>query len=365
MYAGAGATPLLAAATAWNDIAVELSTVASSFETVITRLTTEHWMGPASLSMAAAAQPLVVWLTYTAETSALAAAQANASAAAFEAAFAMTVPPPEVAANRALLAELVAANVFGQNVAAIAAAEARYAEMWAQDAAAMYGYAAASAVAGRLNPLITPSPATDAAGIANQAAAVGQASASASAQQVSLSHLIGNVSDAVMSLASPVTFAADAVDVGSIIHDIDELFGNLFVFNAFHGLGGIADFATAALTNAVFIMSGADTIGHASGAAALGHTLPSTVLGGTRFSAGLGTASAVGRLSVPESWSAAAPAISAGTALEGSGWVVPEEDGSTALLSAPASAAAPKGAGSGAGPRYGVKPTVMPTQGLF
>lgn len=209
MYGGAGAADLLAAAAAWNGIAVEVSTAASSVGSVITRLSTEHWMGPASLSMAAAVQPYLVWLTCTAESSALAAAQAMASAAAFETAFALTVPPAEVVANRALLAELTATNILGQNVSAIAATEARYGEMWAQDASAMYGYAAASAVAARLNPLTRPSHITNPAGLAHQAAAVGQAGASASARQVGLSHLISDVADAVLSFASPVMSAAD------------------------------------------------------------------------------------------------------------------------------------------------------------
>ena len=54
----------------------------------------------------------------------------------------MTVPPPVIAANRTQLASLTATNIFGQNTPAIAANEAQYGEMWAQDAAAMYGYAA-------------------------------------------------------------------------------------------------------------------------------------------------------------------------------------------------------------------------------
>jgi len=149
MYTGAGAAPMMAAAAAWNGLAVELSTTADSFESVISALTTEQWMGPASLSMAAAAQPFLAWLTYTAESTALAGSQAVASAAAFETAHAMTVPPAEVAANRALLAVLVATNVLGQNTPAIAAVEAQYGEMWAQDALAMYGYAGSSAASGR------------------------------------------------------------------------------------------------------------------------------------------------------------------------------------------------------------------------
>ncbi|OOK84089.1 PPE family protein [Mycobacterium kansasii] len=113
----------------------------------------------------------------------------------------MTVAPGEVAANRAQLAELVATNILGQNMPAIAAVEARYGEMWAQDAAAMYGYAAASAVAGRLNPLTGPSAVTNPAGIAGQAAAVGQAAGSV--PQTGLNNLISNLPNAVMSLASP------------------------------------------------------------------------------------------------------------------------------------------------------------------
>ena len=56
-----------------------------------------------------------------------------------------------IAANRVLLATLVATNFFGQNTPAIAATEAQYMEMWAQDAAAMYGYAGSSALATELS----------------------------------------------------------------------------------------------------------------------------------------------------------------------------------------------------------------------
>jgi PPE-repeat protein len=70
--------------------------------------------------------------------------QAKAAAAAYEVTFAAMVPPPVIAANRTLLQALVATNLFGQNSPAIAATETLYAEMWAQDATAMYGYAGAS-----------------------------------------------------------------------------------------------------------------------------------------------------------------------------------------------------------------------------
>jgi PPE family len=55
----------------------------------------------------------------------------------YEATIATTVPPPVTAANRALLASLVATNFFGQNTPAIAEIERHYAELWAQDVAAI------------------------------------------------------------------------------------------------------------------------------------------------------------------------------------------------------------------------------------
>src|SRR5262249_52766276 len=57
------------------------------------------------------------------------------AAATYEAAFAMTVPPPVIAANRALLSALVATNWLGQNTPAIAAQEGVYEAMWAADGA--------------------------------------------------------------------------------------------------------------------------------------------------------------------------------------------------------------------------------------
>lgn len=377
MYAGAGAAPLMAAGATWNGLAVELSTTASSVESVIMQLTTEQWLGPASMSMVVAAQPYLAWLTYTAESAAHAAAQAMASAAAFEAAFAMTVPPAEVAANRALLAALVATNVLGQNTPAIMATEAHYGEMWAQDALAMYGYAASSAAAGRLNPLITPSQTANMAGLAGQAAAVSHAAAASTVQQVGLGSLISNLPNAVMGFASPLTSAADAAGLGGIIQDIEELLGITFVQNAINGaVNTTAWFVMATIPNAVFlghafaalnpatVTAAADAVPAAAAAAGLAHTVTPVGVGGASLTASLGEASSVGGLSVPAGWSTAAPAMTSGTtALEGSGWAVPEEAGPVAAMPGMAGiSGAAKGAGAYAGPRYGFKPIVMPKQ---
>jgi PPE family len=54
------------------------------------------------------------------------------------------LPPATVVANRAQLVMLVASNLLGHNVPAIASTETQYEEMWALDAAGMFGYAATS-----------------------------------------------------------------------------------------------------------------------------------------------------------------------------------------------------------------------------
>lgn len=151
MFAGAGAAPMLGAAAAWDALASELGSAASSFSSVTSGLTSQAWQGPAAEAMAAAAAPYAGWLSAAASRATGAAGQARVVAGAFEAARAATVHPLEVAANRNGLVQLITSNLFGQNAPAIAAAEADYERMWAQDVAAMVGYhAGASAAAAQL-----------------------------------------------------------------------------------------------------------------------------------------------------------------------------------------------------------------------
>jgi len=158
MYTGAGPGPFLAAASAWDVLADELYTTASGFSSVITDLTAA-WLGPASIAMAAAATPFISWITATAALVEAMGMQVSAATAAYEAAFAMTVPPPVIAANRALYYLLIATNWFGQNTPAIMLTEAHYMQMWAQDATAMYGYLAGAIAATTFTPF-TPPPET-------------------------------------------------------------------------------------------------------------------------------------------------------------------------------------------------------------
>src|SRR5580693_7103933 len=175
MYSGPGSAPMLAAGAAWSQLAAEMRSAAASYSSIVSGLTTGSWQGPASSSMAAAAAPYAAWMNTTAAQAEQTAAKAQAAVAAYESAFSMTVAPAAIATNRAQLASLIADNVLGQNTPDIAATEAQYGEMWAQDAAAMYGYAGSSAAASQLTPFSQPAQTTNASGLAGQAAAVAQA----------------------------------------------------------------------------------------------------------------------------------------------------------------------------------------------
>jgi PPE-repeat protein len=388
MYAGAGAGPMMAAASAWSSLGAELSTSAASYQSVVAMLTGEEWLGPASVSMAAAAAPYVMWMNATAAAAEHAAAQAMASAAAYEAAFAMTVPPPMIAANRAQLATLVATNILGQNTPAIAANEALYAEMWAQDAGAMYGYAASSATAGTLNPMPPPTPNTNPAGLAGQAAAV--TAASTNSTQTGLTGVISNLPSAVGSLASPLGTSSGSGGILSSLsslltsNPIDTFLGNNpFITNGINGaVNTAAWFVMNTIPTAVALghtlgaapaaaagLASADTAVGGLGTALAGTAGPASAAGfaGAPVLAGLGQASTVGGLSVPAAWSATTPAGTGAATLAGTGWTAAaeEEAGVTALPAGMPSVASAGRGGLGFGaPRYGVKPTVMPKQVL-
>ena len=140
MYSGAGSGPLLEAAAAWDGLAGDLEATATQYQTAITNLTTGPWLGPSSARMASATAPYIAWLQSTAATAAQTGTQAKVAAAAYQTAYASMVPPPEIAANRAELATLVANNFLGQNTGAIATNEANYLDMWIQDALSMDTY---------------------------------------------------------------------------------------------------------------------------------------------------------------------------------------------------------------------------------
>ena len=321
MYTGPGSGPMMAAAQAWGSLADELYTAASAYQSAVSELTSGSWSGPSSTSMTAAAGTYVEWLGATAAQAEETAAQARAAAAGYEAAFAMTVPPPEIVANRSLLAVLVATNFLGQNTPAIAATEALYAEMWAQDALAMYGYAGSSAAATMLTPFTSPHQNTDPGGTASQAAAVGQAaSTSAGNAQGTISAVPQALSAAAApAQTDPLSTLSNLISVFlSAPTDLITLFG-LVPADALSGPVDlpIAYLGTVYGQNTDNIVSGWKGTEPWPGTAdapiqpfpATLQSLPPGGVPAPTMSAALGEANMVGGLSVPSNWTVAGPEI--------------------------------------------------------
>ena len=331
MYTGPGAAPMLTAAQAWQGLAAELHSAASSYQSAISGLTAGPWQGPASASMAAAAATYVTWLNATAAQAEETAAQAKAAAAAYQTAFTSTVPPQIVAANRTRLTTLVATNIFGRNTQKIAANEAQYAEMWAQDTAAMYGYAASAASATSLTPFDPPQQNTNPAGSANQAAAASQATGTAAGNaQSTIQQAFSSVPNALQSLATaaPAAAAPAQTDPLSTLSNLISIF--LDAPAAIATFAADIPFGVVGVTALPLDIIGAGTGLHTDdivsgwngqqawpevGPAPV-EPFPATLLNlppGTMpppsMAAGLGEANTVGALSVPPTWTVATPAV--------------------------------------------------------
>lgn len=346
IYAGPGPGPISATAAAWDGLAAELDATSASYGSLVTDLTSTQWLGTSSVEMASAMAPYVAWMQQTAAQAAETAVQVRAGVAAYEEAFAATVPPPVIAANRAELMALIATNVFGQNGAAIAANQAEYAEMWAQDAAAMYGYAFAASSATRLSSFTPPPNVADGNGgddatSAMQAADAGQAvvqqgmqSVPQVLQQLALPAQAGT---AEVVVTDPIVGEATAAGVSGISAS-----------SAYHTVIGSANFfqrlysqfqtsfAASNEPSTTDIMERLNRIGLVTGAvdsdevgtAADGGPLGTLGLGGfgdwhnwERFfrgmipmlklsaTAGMGESGVVGGLSVPPTWAEALPDV--------------------------------------------------------
>lgn len=391
IYAGPGSAPLMAAAASWRGLAAELSSAATFYETVIAQLSSVEWLGPASKSMAAAAAPYQEWLRTTGTQAEQTAAQAVAAAASFETAFAATVPPPVIAANRSQLAALVASNVLGQNTGAIAATEAHYGQMWAQDAAAMYSYASSAAAAARVTPFAEPAQATNPAGVTNQAGAVAQAGNTAATGATQTAQLISSLPNAIQGLSSPLSTAASATSqtpwpVELLISFLTNASWNGAAFlliqppmAAFNSAATAAAYIPSTLLPSMlgylsgpgFNALGGGTVGSGLGAllapggplsnlgamgggAAAGAANAASAVTGT-----MGHAATVGALSTPPAWATAIPPNTTASTLQPAGWAAAPESNSVTAMPGGI-----PGGGTGRGgfgfPRYGFKPTVMP-----
>jgi PPE-repeat protein len=393
MYAGPGSTSLLSAAAAWNSLASELRSQAANYSSIVSNLTGEGWRGQASTAMAAAAAPYTAWMNTTAAQAEQTANQAIAAASAYEAAFGMTVPPPVIAANRTQLASLVATNLLGQNGPAIAATEAQYGQMWAQDAAAMYGYAAQSATATKV-PSFTTAPQTTAPGaLAGQAAATTQATGTST--QASLSQLTSAVPTTLQGMVSPATSTSSSTSGLSGLESLlsggssgnsqlDSFWStwgpNANLWNTLTSTGTFNPAQIAqTVTSSSFLgpgaLAGSGGLGAVSPldmAAGLGsgtHGISGlTGLGatGSSMSASLGQSTSIGQLSVPPSWSAMAPSAPSpvASAMGSSPLAAPPEVATGVPGVAPAGAAMGARAGATSGivdNRFLIRPPMVPS----
>jgi PPE-repeat protein len=276
-------------------------------------------LGAASARMAAATAPYIAWLHGTAATAAQTGAQAKVAAAAYQTAYASMVPPPEIAANRAELATLVANNFLGQNTGAIATNEANYLEMWIQDALGMDTYQANSQQASAL-PAQTAAPQVASGTVANAAAAT-QSAASGTSGSSSLGSALATL---IMDLFTPGTSSATintaltavttdlAADPEAALVPVQAAYytgmmgsmpARMFMSSgssASAASGTLADSSDALLANVGKFVDGklANVVGGVSG------QLRSW---GSAVSASLASAHQLGGLSVPNAWHGMAP----------------------------------------------------------
>lgn len=352
---GPGAGPLFEAAAAWDGLAAELSSSASSFHTTVSDLAGSAWMGPSSMSMTAAAAPYVQWLIIAAAQAEVAALQARIAALAFEGALVATVPLPQVLANRARLLVLIATNFFGINTAAIAQTELEYVEMWAQDVAAMLGYhAGAQSMAQTLPDFSVPpaalgggsAPSADLAGLAGLVTAplsiasqfLQGLSSLGTAFASQLQSVFGALSPAVSLLSStPVATLTTVAQAG--MYPATALMTPMVTLAQSAAPAPAAPAAAPSLAPALVGTASAPLAAPHSAGSALSDVQPLTGggLGALGVAtAGLGGARFVGSLTVPAAWQGSMPAYIATPAMSGVG------------SGAPVTAAAGSG-GSGSG----------------
>jgi PPE-repeat protein len=329
MYTGAGSGPLMAAASAWDELAADLETTANSYQAIIAQMTGGPWLGPTSARMAAATAPYIAWLQGSSIQAAQTSAQARLAAAAYETAFDATVPPSAIAANRALLAALIATNFLGQNFPAIAATEALYMEMWLQDGLTMDTYALVSQQAAAL-PQHTPAPTTSDGGTSADAAAAAQSTANTGSTigtdvQALLNAYLGNLptaqtaSSQVSALSAPVS--AQSALSSAATTTATSTAGALLPIQGVYYLTMFASMPVRMLMSLANSMSASQALqaGQQTLLANVSSILDSkmkalmTGISGqmrgfaSSISAQLASASRLGGLSIPNSWASAAP----------------------------------------------------------
>jgi PPE-repeat protein len=294
---------------------------------------------------------------------------------------ASSVPPPLIAANRMQTTQLQATNVLGQNTPLIAQLEAQYAQMWAQDAAAMYSYAGQSSTATKLTPLQKAPEVTNQSAPLTQGAAVNNAAANSTAT---------NTSKVLSQLSQPATTAPQAATTGPPTSAYDPIWylltgqstsptnlaaivnGYAPYAGLFYNTEGLPYFSIGMGNNFVQIAKSVGAIGAPAAAApkalpglgGLGGMLGGGAGGAAHPVAALGGAGSVGggKLSVPVSWSgaqSAAPVLGRAIPVSSVSAAPEAVGGPGNLLGGMPLAGAGAGGHGVAGPKYGFRPTVM------
>ncbi|MGV0048763.1 PPE family protein [Mycobacterium colombiense] len=272
MYSGAGAGSMREAATAWGQLAARLCAAAAAYRSVLTTVVTGHG-GPTAITEAAA--PYIDWVETVAAQSELASIQLAAAVSAHQAALTAMVPPPLIAANRALRRSLFRENCLAQTSPAIANLDAEYEQMWIRDADAMYAYADASSDATTLTPFTSPP--------GNQSTIANTWALESAPDIISAgSQLMSVITETLLELSSTplATFEASLAPVTSSLSKLSSL-------------STPSDCAISHLNSV-------------NKAAALQSLFPNLVNGNVaRESAVLGRGTPVGILSVPPAWTTA------------------------------------------------------------
>jgi PPE-repeat protein len=270
---------MVEAAVAWDEQAACLNQEVAQWRAVTSKLTT---------AAVQAAMPYISWLDAAATEAAHAAAQAAAAACAHELARAAMVPPEMINTNRAKLASLATTNCLAQTSATIADIDAEYERMWADDAAAMYAYARASAGASALTPFGSPPSATDPAGLARHDAGAARPSWALESASDVISYgeeVMAAIPKALRGLlSSPQTSLDDYLSsvttslsqMSSLSERPDGAISNLNYLNR-----------AAVLQKTATLMFSSPNQGRADGAIC---------------AAGFGLAKSIGMLSVPQRW---------------------------------------------------------------
>src|SRR5271156_882288 len=309
IHSGPGAESLANAAAAWQQLSVNLEDAADNYASSLSSMD-ESWYGPSSAAMVQSVTPYVTWLRTTAQQAQQTAVAAQSAAAAFNSVRASVVPTTTVAANRMRLAQLLATNVFGRNLPAIAQTESEYQTMWANNAAAMTRYQTASSQASALPQLTSPTSTTNPSALKTQASAAPPAATTSSGPTVAA---------ASPAPALPTAFDPSVGLVGEVNTYVNQFISSGFPINMLsylaqnqsaQALAGVNSQVSQGLSEGENALGGAaaNLGGGAAGAlGALGQSggglgaLGAAGLGQINTSAALGAAVPMGNLSAPPS----------------------------------------------------------------